>query len=149
MDQLNSLPYLDCVVRETLRLYAPVPETMRVAEKDDVIPVSEPFVDRFGQVQDNIRWVMWFFDQPRRRLLTRLNRVHRISKGASILIPILALNRSKKYWGEDAHEFKCAPFSPTHYLPYRLVTNLHIAGLSAGSPLPKPLRAFPAFGVTS
>ncbi len=59
MDQLNSLPYLDRVVRETLRLYAPVPETTRVAEKDDVIPVSEPFVDRFGQVQDSIRWVVF------------------------------------------------------------------------------------------
>jgi cytochrome P450 len=27
MDQLNELPYLDCVVRETLRVHAPVPST--------------------------------------------------------------------------------------------------------------------------
>ncbi|KAI0634036.1 cytochrome P450 [Trametes polyzona] len=84
MDELNGLPYLDAVVRETLRLHAPVPVTLRVANKADVIPVSEPFVDRFGQVQDSIK----------------------ISKGSSILIPILALNRSKKFWGEDAREFK-------------------------------------------
>ncbi|KAH9847038.1 cytochrome P450 [Lenzites betulinus] len=84
MDELNSLPYLDAVVRETLRLHAPVPLTSRVAIKDDVIPVSEPFVDRYGRVQDSIK----------------------VSKGSSIMIPILALNRSKKYWGEDALEFK-------------------------------------------
>ncbi|KAI0329991.1 cytochrome P450 [Cubamyces sp. BRFM 1775] len=84
MDELNSLPYLDAVVRETLRVHAPVPTTMRIAMKDDVIPVGEPFVDRHGQVQDCIR----------------------ISKGSPILIPILALNRSKKLWGEDAFEFK-------------------------------------------
>ena len=57
MDQLQALPYLDAVVRETLRLHAPVPATLRVAKKDDMIPVAEPFVDRFGEVQDSIRWV--------------------------------------------------------------------------------------------
>ncbi|KAI0643934.1 cytochrome P450 [Trametes meyenii] len=84
MDELNALPYLDAVVRETLRLHAPVPTTVRVATRDDVIPVGEPFVDRNGKVQDSIR----------------------ISEGTPIFIPILSLNRSKKLWGEDALEFK-------------------------------------------
>ncbi|KAI8972447.1 cytochrome P450 [Trametes punicea] len=84
MDQLNSLPYLDAVVRETLRVHAPVPTTLRVAMRDDVIPVSEPFVDRYGKLQQSIR----------------------ISKGSPIIIPILSLNRSEKLWGEDAREFK-------------------------------------------
>ena len=55
MDQLNALPYLDAVVRETLRVHAPVPTITRVAMKDDVIPVAEPFVDRYGKVQDHIK----------------------------------------------------------------------------------------------
>ena len=55
MDELNGLPYLDMVVRESLRLHAPVPTTIRVATKDDVIPVSASFTDRNGDVQDNIK----------------------------------------------------------------------------------------------
>ena len=58
MDQLNSLPYLDKVIRETLRVHAPVPATTREATVDDVIPVEEPFVDRYGQVQDSIKSVI-------------------------------------------------------------------------------------------
>ena len=45
---------LDAVVRETLRVHSPVPNSIRVATRDDVIPVGEPFVDRFGKVQDHI-----------------------------------------------------------------------------------------------
>lgn len=57
MDDLSNLPYLDAVVRETMRIHSPVPSTIRVATKDDVIPVGEPFVDRYGQVQDSIKYV--------------------------------------------------------------------------------------------
>jgi hypothetical protein len=56
MDALNSLPYLDMVVRETLRLFAPVPTTIRVAVTDDVIPLSSPYTDINGEVHDHIRF---------------------------------------------------------------------------------------------
>ncbi|CAL1709425.1 unnamed protein product [Somion occarium] len=84
IDELNSLSYLEIVVRETLRLYAPVPTIVRQAMKDDVIPVGEPYTDRFGEVRDEIR----------------------IRKGDVIMVPILAMNRSTKLWGSDAHQFK-------------------------------------------
>ncbi len=58
MDELNALPYLDWVVRETLRVHSPVPSTIRTAGKDDVIPLSRPFIDKKGRVQDSIRYVL-------------------------------------------------------------------------------------------
>jgi len=84
MDELQALPYLDFVVRETLRLHAPVASTVRMATKDDVIPVQTPYTDRYGNVKDHIK----------------------IAKRDVIMIPILAMNRSKHLWGEDALEFK-------------------------------------------
>ncbi|KAG6834869.1 hypothetical protein H0H93_006803 [Arthromyces matolae] len=84
MDELNALPYLDMVVRETLRVHAPVPATMREAMQDDILPLSKPFRDRNGILQTEIR----------------------VKKGQTIQIPILAMNRSKEIWGEDAKEFR-------------------------------------------
>ncbi|KAE9397676.1 cytochrome P450 [Gymnopus androsaceus JB14] len=83
MDILNSLPYLDAVVRETLRVHAPVPSTGRVAMKNDILPLATPFTDKNGVVHDGIP----------------------VRKGESIFIPILAMNRAKSLWGEDAREF--------------------------------------------
>jgi len=54
MDELNSLSYLDSVVRETLRTHSPVTGTMKVAVKDDVVPLGTPFVNKKGKVCDNI-----------------------------------------------------------------------------------------------
>ncbi|KAH7929281.1 cytochrome P450 [Leucogyrophana mollusca] len=84
MDELSSLPYLDAVVRETLRVHAPVPSTVRIAMKDDVLPLDTPFTDKKGRVQTGIK----------------------VNKGDPIFIPILAINRSEALWGPDAAEFK-------------------------------------------
>ena len=61
MDDLNGLPYLDAVVRETLRLYPAVPNIVRAATKDDWIPLSKPFTDRKGIVHNQIRLVLIHF----------------------------------------------------------------------------------------
>lgn len=55
MEELSSLPYLDIFIRETLRFYSPVPDTVRVAKKDDIIPLNTPYTDTKGQEQHSIR----------------------------------------------------------------------------------------------
>lgn len=58
MDELIALPYLDAVVRETLRVHPPVTNTSRIAMKDDVLPVEKPYTDRYGVVRDTITFVV-------------------------------------------------------------------------------------------
>jgi len=84
MDELNALPYLDAVVREILRLHPPLAAALRSATKDDILPLGEPVKDKNGNVLDGIK----------------------VKKGDFLLVPILALNRSKSIWGDDAFEFK-------------------------------------------
>ncbi|EPQ50323.1 cytochrome P450 [Gloeophyllum trabeum ATCC 11539] len=84
MDDLMALPYLDAVCRETLRVHAPVPSTVRVATREDVIPTAGRWVDRRGVEREGIR----------------------VAKGDVVFVPILALNRARSIWGDDAHEFR-------------------------------------------
>jgi len=56
MDQLNALPYLEGVIREVLRLYAPS-DVQRVAMHDTAIPLQKPFKDIHGVMQSSIRCV--------------------------------------------------------------------------------------------
>ncbi|KAF6766438.1 cytochrome P450 [Ephemerocybe angulata] len=79
---LDSLPFLDSVVRETLRICPPVHSTIRVATKDDEIVLSEPIcVD--GRPASSVS----------------------IRKGTYIHIPIEGINYAEEIWGADAHEF--------------------------------------------
>ncbi len=55
MDELMALPYLDAVVRETMRLHSAVTSTFRVAMKDDVIPLNEPYIDRNGEAHNSLK----------------------------------------------------------------------------------------------
>ncbi|KAF7985647.1 hypothetical protein HWV62_2167 [Athelia sp. TMB] len=84
MDELNGLHYLDQVVREVLRLYAPVPMLMREAVADDVVPLAAPIVDVRGRARSSVR----------------------INKGDQVLISVRTINISTATWGPDALEFK-------------------------------------------
>ncbi|KAB5588790.1 Cytochrome P450 family protein [Ceratobasidium theobromae] len=84
MEELEELPYLNNFVREVLRAYNVVPMRGREAGCDTVIPVGKSFTDVHGIVQKEIR----------------------VKKGDAIIIPMLALNRAKDVWGEDAMEFR-------------------------------------------
>ena len=55
LDDLNALPYLEAVVRETLRFHATVEILTRLANEDDVIPMGKSFVDAEGKHQDHLR----------------------------------------------------------------------------------------------
>ncbi|KZT51839.1 cytochrome P450 [Calocera cornea HHB12733] len=84
-DQLNNntLPYLDGVVREVLRLHPPLTETNRMAAQDDVVPLSRPITDAKGRQVDRLT----------------------IAAYTPVSIPIKTINMSKELWGPDAAEF--------------------------------------------
>ena len=54
MDELNSLHYLDFVVRESLRVHPPVASSLRSATRDEVIPLAIPFTNTKGELQCSI-----------------------------------------------------------------------------------------------
>ncbi|KAJ6607567.1 cytochrome P450 [Mycena sp. CBHHK59/15] len=83
-DTLLALPYLDAVVRETLRLYPPPTPMSRDAFEDAVLPLSTPIIGVDGTVMNTIT----------------------VPKGTSIQISLAAANHNKQIWGEDALEFR-------------------------------------------
>ncbi|CCL98712.1 uncharacterized protein FIBRA_00716 [Fibroporia radiculosa] len=83
-DQLNRLPYLDAVLRETLRLYPPATLLSREATEDTVLPLSEPILGVDGQLIHEVP----------------------ICKGTELFVGVLGSNTCKTIWGEDALEWK-------------------------------------------
>ncbi|CCM01003.1 uncharacterized protein FIBRA_03051 [Fibroporia radiculosa] len=83
-DELDQLPLLDSVCRETLRLNPPAVFSTRVASRDTILPLAEPIVGVDGSLISDIPVV----------------------KGTEVIIGILGCNARKELWGEDAHEWK-------------------------------------------
>ncbi|KAH9066038.1 cytochrome P450 [Lactarius deliciosus] len=83
-DELVSLPFLEAVCRETLRLYPPVTGVMRTARSDVILPLSAPIRDVDGR------------------------EVHEIfvPKNTNVFAQIYNLNRDPSIWGADATEWK-------------------------------------------
>ncbi|KAL0570237.1 hypothetical protein V5O48_011722 [Marasmius crinis-equi] len=83
-DELVSLPYLDAICRETLRLYAPVARVLRETNKDTLLPLSTPIRCEDGSILSEIP----------------------LPANTSIYVSILNSNRNVDLWGPDALEWK-------------------------------------------
>ncbi|KAF9565114.1 cytochrome P450 [Agrocybe pediades] len=83
-DQLVSLPYLDAICRETLRLYSPVSMIPKTARKDTVLPLSNPIKGLDGS---EIREIP-------------------IPANTNVIVGIMASNRNPELWGPDSYEWK-------------------------------------------
>ncbi|KAL0567219.1 hypothetical protein V5O48_014777 [Marasmius crinis-equi] len=83
-DELVSLPYLDAVCRETLRLHAPISRVIRTTTKDTSLPLSAPIRCEDGSLISEIP----------------------LAANTDIYISILNANRNVDLWGPDALEWK-------------------------------------------
>ncbi|KAJ7505981.1 cytochrome P450 [Mycena galericulata] len=77
---VTTLPFLDAVYRETLRLYSPVPFQNRTAMEAISIPLSAPIELANGELVRELP----------------------IAKGQTVLVSIEAVNRDPAIWGHDA-----------------------------------------------
>ncbi|KAF9026815.1 cytochrome-450 hydroxylase [Hymenopellis radicata] len=82
---VSSLPLLNNVLRESLRLISPVHSSLRVATRTDEVPTMYPVRPRDKR-------------QPETQSFT-------VPKGTFIHICVEAFNLDKTVWGEDAWEF--------------------------------------------
>lgn len=103
-DQLVSLPFLDAVCRETLRLYPPVATILRTTRQDIVLPFSSPITGVDGQEMHEIM----------------------VPKNTNVVVSILNCNRVPALWGPDSYEWK--PERWLSPLPHAL-TEGHIPGI--------------------
>ncbi|TFK40022.1 cytochrome P450 [Crucibulum laeve] len=83
-DTLVSLPYLDAVCRETLRLYPPVTMVVRTAREDVVLPLSTPVTGLDGREVGEIL----------------------VPQNTDIIVSILNANCNPEIWGPDSYEWK-------------------------------------------
>ncbi|THU78937.1 cytochrome P450 [Dendrothele bispora CBS 962.96] len=103
-DELVSLPYLDAICRETLRLFPPVTQILRHAKQDTLLPLSNPIIGVDG---------------------TPISEVH-VPRNTKIIMSPLNSNRNPAIWGPDSLEWK--PERWLEGLPDEVV-DAHIPGV--------------------
>ncbi|OSC96592.1 cytochrome P450 [Trametes coccinea BRFM310] len=83
-DSFTQLPYMDAVIRETIRLYPGFYMASRVSPEDTVLPLRNPIQGKNGEL---------------------MNELH-VPAGTTVWLNIFGVNRDKTIWGPDEAEWK-------------------------------------------
>ncbi|KAL0955433.1 hypothetical protein HGRIS_001678 [Hohenbuehelia grisea] len=96
---VDSMPYLNAVLKETLRFHPVSPLNHRMSGRDDVLPLSKPIMGTNGE------------------------EIHKlpIPKGMRLVLSIAAYNRNKDVFGEDADVF-----NPDRWLSGDLTSSVNV-----------------------
>lgn len=101
-DRISRCEYLEWVVRESLRVHAPVTNTMRVCmREEDDIPI-QTFSSSSSSGDDGPSGYVDAHGKRRWSIPVR--------KWDIISIPIQAINKSEAFWGKDAKVFRYVCF---------------------------------------
>lgn len=100
-NDFESMPFLNAVIKETLRLHPIINNLIRESEVDDVIPLAYPVVSSSGEMLGAIPVV----------------------KGQRIMSSIIGYNYLKEVWGDDADDW-----NPERHLDAKRQTTLGVFG---------------------
>ncbi|KAI0070430.1 cytochrome P450 [Panus rudis PR-1116 ss-1] len=103
-DTLVSLPYMEAVCREALRLYSPLASMNRQVREDIILPFSTPVRGEDGSTMTEVL----------------------VPKGTAVIVGLWASNINPAIWGEDSEVYK--PERWLKPLP-ETVTEAHIPGV--------------------
>ncbi|TEB13889.1 cytochrome P450, partial [Coprinellus micaceus] len=102
VDVVMGLPWLDAAVKETLRVYPPVPFVRRVCTRDAEVPYT-PFIPPTSPSPGSPpAFTNATEDTPGSSQERREVEFLYIPKGTKLFLSIVGCNRSKEIWGEDA-----------------------------------------------
>ncbi|KAG1781986.1 cytochrome P450 [Suillus placidus] len=119
-DVLMSLPFLDAIVKETLRLYPSLPLMIRTTTEATTLPLHFPTRSRSGEHTSAVT----------------------IPQGTHVVISILAANRHQGIWGADANEWR-----PERWLSSPLAVPPDMDILVGGEDATSTSRSAPVLGV--
>ncbi|KAJ7893044.1 cytochrome P450 [Mycena leptocephala] len=120
----DSMPLLNAVIKETLRMYPAIPLAERMAVRDMLIPLADPIPMSTRESMSHIH----------------------VRKGQVVSLGIASYHRQESRWGEDAHEF-----NPSRWLSGMTTTSDALgpyANLSSKFSLGAPGMSRMAFCIT-
>ncbi|KAJ7639233.1 cytochrome P450 [Roridomyces roridus] len=83
-DDYDSMPYLNAVLKESMRMNPVLGQTFRTNRAADVLPLSEPILCTDGKMRSEIA----------------------VAEGTLVVIDIVGSNLREDVWGKDAREFR-------------------------------------------